>query len=45
MLHPAMSRAVLADKLAILAAADPRPTLVATGNPAASCRSARDCGR
>jgi len=32
-LHPAMSRAVLADKIASLEAAAPRPDLVATGNP------------
>ena len=33
LLHPAMSRDVLADKLAVLAAASPRPAVVATGNP------------
>jgi glycolate oxidase iron-sulfur subunit len=33
LLHPGMSRAVLDDKLAALAAASPRPALVATGNP------------
>jgi glycolate oxidase iron-sulfur subunit len=32
-LHPAMSRAVLADKIASLRAADPRPAVVLTGNP------------
>lgn len=33
MLEPAMSRAVLEDKIATIAAADPRPTTIATGNP------------
>ena len=33
LLHPAMSRAVLDDKIAVLAAARPRPAYVATGNP------------
>ena len=33
MLEPAMSRAVLDDKIATLAAASPRPAIVATGNP------------
>jgi glycolate oxidase iron-sulfur subunit len=32
-LHPEMSRAVLADKIAGIAAADPRPSIVVTGNP------------
>jgi glycolate oxidase iron-sulfur subunit len=32
-LHPAMSRAVLADKLAGLRGAEPRPAVVLTGNP------------
>jgi glycolate oxidase iron-sulfur subunit len=33
LLNPAMSRAVLTDKLRSIAAASPRPTLVVTGNP------------
>ncbi|MEO8031375.1 MAG: (Fe-S)-binding protein [Gemmatimonadota bacterium] len=33
MLEPGMSRAVLADKIATIAEAVPRPTVVATGNP------------
>ena len=33
MLEPAMSRAVLDDKIAAIAAADPRPATIATGNP------------
>jgi glycolate oxidase iron-sulfur subunit len=33
LLHPAMARAVLDDKIAALAAASPRPRFVATGNP------------
>jgi glycolate oxidase iron-sulfur subunit len=33
MLEPAMSRAVLEDKIATIAAADPRPATIATGNP------------
>jgi glycolate dehydrogenase iron-sulfur subunit len=33
MLHPEMARAVLDDKLATIAAATPRPRLIATGNP------------
>ena len=33
LLQPEMARAVLADKLATLAAASPRPAFVATGNP------------
>jgi glycolate oxidase iron-sulfur subunit len=33
LLEPAMSRAVLDDKIAAIAAAVPRPTLLATGNP------------
>jgi glycolate oxidase iron-sulfur subunit len=33
LLEPAMSRAVLDDKIAAIAAAEPRPNLVATGNP------------
>ncbi len=33
LLHREMSRAVLDDKIATIAAAKPRPTLVATGNP------------
>jgi glycolate oxidase iron-sulfur subunit len=33
LLHPAMSRAVLDDKIAALGAARPRPACVATGNP------------
>jgi glycolate oxidase iron-sulfur subunit len=33
LLQPEMARAVLDDKVAGLAAAEPRPTLVATGNP------------
>jgi glycolate oxidase iron-sulfur subunit len=33
LLHPAMARAVLADKIQHLAQADPRPAVVATGNP------------
>jgi len=32
-LHPELSRAVLADKVAAIAAASPRPDVVATGNP------------
>ncbi|HEV8599509.1 MAG TPA: (Fe-S)-binding protein [Gemmatimonadales bacterium] len=31
--HPEMARAVLDDKIATLAAASPRPTFIATGNP------------
>jgi glycolate oxidase iron-sulfur subunit len=31
--HPEMSRAVLEDKIATIAAAQPRPDLIATGNP------------
>jgi glycolate oxidase iron-sulfur subunit len=31
--EPAMSRAVLEDKIRSIASADPRPALVATGNP------------
>jgi glycolate oxidase iron-sulfur subunit len=33
LLEPAMSRAVLADKIATLRDAEPRPSVVATGNP------------
>jgi glycolate oxidase iron-sulfur subunit len=33
MLHPAMARAVLDDKVSHIRGADPRPTLMATGNP------------
>jgi glycolate oxidase iron-sulfur subunit len=33
LLHPEMSRAVLADKVALIESAIPRPALVATGNP------------
>ena len=33
LLQPGMSRAVLEDKIQALASADPRPALVATGNP------------
>jgi glycolate oxidase iron-sulfur subunit len=33
MLEPAMSRAVLEDKITTIAAADPRPATIATGNP------------
>ena len=33
LLEPAMSRAVLADKIAAIGAAEPRPSVVATGNP------------
>jgi len=33
MLEPAMSRAVLDDKLTTIAAASPRPAIIATGNP------------
>ena len=33
LLHPAMARAVLADKITSIAEASPRPTLVVTGNP------------
>ena len=33
LLEPGMSRAVLADKIANIGAAEPRPTVVATGNP------------
>jgi glycolate oxidase iron-sulfur subunit len=33
LLHPAMARAVLDDKVAAIAAATPRPALVVTGNP------------
>lgn len=33
LLHPAMARAVLDDKVASIAAATPRPELVVTGNP------------
>ena len=33
LLHPAMARAVLDDKVASIAAATPRPALVVTGNP------------
>ena len=33
LLQPAMSRAVLEDKIQALASAEPRPALVATGNP------------
>jgi glycolate oxidase iron-sulfur subunit len=32
-LQPGMARAVLADKIEIIAAAEPRPQVVATGNP------------
>jgi glycolate oxidase iron-sulfur subunit len=32
-LHPAMARAVLDDKIAAIAAATPRPELIASGNP------------
>ena len=32
-LRPAMARAVLADKIQTIAAAAPRPQVVATGNP------------
>lgn len=32
-LHPELSRAVLADKIATIEAASPRPSLVVTGNP------------
>lgn len=33
MVEPAMSRAVLADKVRVIAAAEPRPDVVVTGNP------------
>lgn len=33
LLHPAMSRAVLAEKIQIIAQASPRPEVIATGNP------------